>query len=282
MATGDCGVITSKTVLLLLSFIFLVAGTTLGFVGGRFITSYEDFDAFFRDQQILLPAIIIMVVAVVMLFLGVTGCFVTVKESQVGLRFFLCILLLMFITEATAFALGFVYREKVVAEVQETMNELFQEYGKQNPETEMVDFWQSQFECCGIKNYTDWINMEWFNRTGNNSVPWSCCKQEFKNCSGLLSEPQELNTMGCAGIMELRVKELINYIMIVILGFAVVKVFTLIFQMNHLQKYFIQNYNQGVMMRILSKISAFGAYFFPWWSRNHCSYAMHFCFPSQS
>ncbi|XP_007486732.1 tetraspanin-36-like [Monodelphis domestica] len=225
MATGDCGVITSKTVLLLLSFIFLVAGTTLGFVGGRFITSYEDFDAFFRDQQILLPAIIIMVVAVVMLFLGVTGCFVTVKESQVGLRFFLCILLLMFITEATAFALGFVYREKVVAEVQETMNELFQEYGKQNPETEMVDFWQSQFECCGIKNYTDWINMEWFNRTGNNSVPWSCCKQEFKNCSGLLSEPQELNTMGCAGIMELRVKELINYIMIVILGFAVVKFF---------------------------------------------------------
>ncbi|XP_074064716.1 tetraspanin-36-like [Macrotis lagotis] len=225
MAAMDCGMMTSKTVLLLLSVIFLAAGTTLGFVGGHFISSYEDFDAFFRDEQILLPAIIIIIVAGVMFFLGVTGCFVTIKESQIGLRFFLVILLLMFITEAAAFVLGFIYREKVVAEVQETMEELFQSYGKENPETEMVDFWQSQFQCCGVKNYTDWINKEWFNHTGNNSVPHSCCKQEFKNCSGLLSEPQELNTVGCAGVMEFRIKELINYIMIVILGFAVVKFF---------------------------------------------------------
>ncbi|XP_020827973.1 tetraspanin-36-like [Phascolarctos cinereus] len=225
IVTMDCGMITSKTVLLLLSIIFLAAGATLGFVGGRFISSFEDFDAFFRDEQILLPAIIIIIVAGVMLFLGVTGCFVTIKESQIGLRLFLAILLLMFITEAAAFVLGFIYREKVVAEVQENMDELFQTYGKEKPETEMVDFWQSQFRCCGVKNYTDWVNRDWFNRTGNNSVPQSCCKQEFKNCSGLLSEPQELNTVGCAGLMELRIKELINYIMIVILRFAVVKFF---------------------------------------------------------
>lgn len=51
-----------------------------------------------------------------------------------------------------------------------------------------------QLQCCGVKNYSDWTTTQWFNSSGNHSVPHSCCQQEAKNCTGHLDRPQELNT----------------------------------------------------------------------------------------
>ncbi|KFP73216.1 Tetraspanin-3, partial [Apaloderma vittatum] len=105
---------------------------------------------------------------------------------------FLAIILIIFIAEVAAFVLGFVYREKVKTDVQGTMHSVFERYDGKNPESTVVDYLQEQLHCCGVKNYSDWTSTPWFNSTGNNSVPLSCCRQDTKNCTGRLDQPQEL------------------------------------------------------------------------------------------
>ncbi|XP_034630125.1 tetraspanin-36-like [Trachemys scripta elegans] len=221
----DCGVITSKTVLLLLSLIFWAAAAGLGYVGGYVINTYKNYDSFVQDKYTMLPAVIIICVAVVMFIIGLIGCCATIRESRVGLGLFLVIILIIFIAEVTAFVMGFIYREKVKTDVQGTMHTVFQKYDGKSPESGVVDYLQEQLRCCGVTNYTDWTATQWFNTTGNNSVPLSCCKQDIKNCTGHLNEPQDLNTKGCAEKVENGLQAVLSYAMLVILGFAIIKFF---------------------------------------------------------
>ncbi|XP_063036311.1 tetraspanin-36-like [Melospiza melodia melodia] len=221
----DCGVITSKTVLLLLSLAFWAAAAGLSYVGAYVIHTYKSYDSFVQDKYALLPAVIIICVATVMFIIGLIGCCATFRESRVGLGLFLAIILVIFIAEVSAFVFGFVYREKVKTDVQGTMRSVFEKYDGQNPESRVVDYLQEQLHCCGVKNYSDWTTSQWFNSTGNNSVPQSCCQQEAKNCTGHLDQPQELNTRGCAQELESGLQSVISYAMLVILGFAIIKFF---------------------------------------------------------
>ncbi|XP_006136794.1 tetraspanin-36-like [Pelodiscus sinensis] len=221
----DCGVITSKTVLLLLSLIFWGAAAGLGYVGGYVISTYKNYDSFVQDKYTMLPAVIIICVALVMFIIGLIGCCATLRESRVGLGLFLAIILIIFIAEVVAFVMGFIYREKVKTDVQGTMRTVFQKYDGKSSESGVVDYLQEQLQCCGVTNYTDWITTQWFNTTGNNSVPLSCCKQDIKNCTGDLKEPQVLNAQGCAGKVEDGLQNVLTYAMLVILGFAIIKFF---------------------------------------------------------
>ncbi|XP_026723046.1 tetraspanin-36-like [Athene cunicularia] len=81
----DCGVITSKTVLLLLSLAFWAAAAGLSYVGAYVINTYKSYDNFLQDKYALLPAVIIICVAVVMFIIGLIGCCATFRESRVGL-----------------------------------------------------------------------------------------------------------------------------------------------------------------------------------------------------
>lgn len=65
--------------------------------------------------------------------------------------------------------------------------------------------------------------MQWFNSTSNNSIPPSCCRQELKNCTGRLDQPQEFITQVCAQELESGLQSIFSYSILVILGFAMVK-----------------------------------------------------------
>uniref|UniRef100_A0A8C3UEB2 Tetraspanin n=2 Tax=Catharus ustulatus TaxID=91951 RepID=A0A8C3UEB2_CATUS len=163
-----------------------------------------------------------------MFIIGLLGCCATFRESRVGLGLFLAIILVIFIAEVSTFVLGFVYREKVKTDVQGTMRSVFEKYDGKNSESEVVDYLQEQLHCCGVKNYSDWTTTQWYNSTGNHSVPLSCCQQEAKNCTGQLDQLQELNTRGCAQELESGLQSVISYVMLVILGFAIVKFFAML------------------------------------------------------
>ncbi|XP_054034657.1 uncharacterized protein LOC104303044 [Dryobates pubescens] len=219
------------------SIAFQAASAGLGYVGGYVINTYKSYDNFLQDKYALLPAVIILCVALVMFIIGLIGCCATFRESRVGLGLFLAIILVIFVAEVSAFVLGFVYREKVKTDVQGTMSSVFERYDGKNPESTVVDYLQEQLHCCGVKNYSDWTTTQWFNSTGNNSVPLSCCRQELRNCTGRLDQPQELNTQGCAEELESGLQSVFSYAMLVILGFAIVKVdnlFLIDTDLNHL------------------------------------------------
>ncbi|XP_006627331.1 tetraspanin 36 [Lepisosteus oculatus] len=218
----DCGLITSKTVLLLLSLIFWAAGAALAYVGSYVFTSYKNYDNFLEDKYTLIPAVVILGVAVVMFIIGIIGCCATLRESRIGLGFFLIIILLIFAAEVAAFVLGVIYRGRVNRDIEKSMAEVFQKYDGKNSESRAVDYLQQQLQCCGVKNYSDWNNTEWFHTSGNGSVPQSCCKSAFANCTG---QPGFINTEGCETKLEHVLQEVLSYAMLVILGFAIIKFF---------------------------------------------------------
>uniref|UniRef100_A0A8C5S8P1 Tetraspanin n=1 Tax=Laticauda laticaudata TaxID=8630 RepID=A0A8C5S8P1_LATLA len=221
----DFGVIVSKSVLLFISFIFWGAAAGLLYVGAHVLNTYKEYDPFLQNRDALLPPIIIIAVAVVMLVIGIVGCCATLRESKIGLGVFLVIILLIFTAEMATFVLGFVYKGKIIAEFHDSMSKAFAAYDGKSENSHRVDYLQQELQCCGVQNYTDWTRTEWFSTKGNHTFPLSCCKQgpTSKNCTGQLSEKHFLNTQGCEKIINLG--DLLNYAMLIVLAFAIVKFF---------------------------------------------------------
>ncbi|XP_062984774.1 tetraspanin-36-like [Elgaria multicarinata webbii] len=220
----DFGVIASKTVLFLISLIFGAAAIGLSYVGGYVLNSYKVYDPFLQDKYALLPAVIIICVAVVMFIIGLIGCCATIRESKVGLGVFLVIILIIFTAEVAAIVLGVIYRGKVKTDLHDPMLQALRAYDGKTEDSNVFGYLQQELQCCGVQNYTDWIGTRWFNTTGNNSVPVSCCKQSLvKNCTGQLSKPQFLNTQGCEEKVEAGLQSVLTYALLVILGFAIIK-----------------------------------------------------------
>ncbi|XP_051757779.1 tetraspanin 36 isoform X2 [Ctenopharyngodon idella] len=200
------------------------AGVALAYVGSYVIKSYSSFEDFVSDKYSIIPAAIIIGVAVVMFVIGTVGCCATLRESKVGLGFFLIIIMIIFAAEVTAFVFGFIYRGRIKGDLEKSMKDVFQKYDGLNSETHAVDILQSQLECCGVNNFTDWTASPWFVQH-NNSVPHSCCKANTTQCTGQLTQPDLLNTQGCEAKLEQMLQDVLSYAMLVILGFAIIKFF---------------------------------------------------------
>ncbi|XP_073322153.1 tetraspanin 36 [Pagrus major] len=221
----DCGILTSKTVLLFLSLVFWAAGAALAYVGAYVIKSYDNFDHFIQDKYTLIPAAIIIGVAVVMFIFGLVGCCATIRESKVGLSFFFMIIMLIFAAEVAALVFSFIYQNKISGDLERSMNDVFAKYNGDDAETRAVDYLQTQLQCCGVKNYTSWSNTTWY-ATHNQTVPQSCCKNTTAaQCTGRLDQPDLLNTEGCEPKLDHLLQGVLSYAMLVILGFAIIKFF---------------------------------------------------------
>ncbi|KAM9475580.1 tetraspanin 36 isoform 1-T2 [Clarias gariepinus] len=216
----DGGIAGSKAFLLFLSLIFWAAGAVLTYVGVYVISSYKNFDEFRVDKYSVIPAAIILAVALVLFIIGIIGCCATLRESKVGLGFFLLFILLLFAAEITAIVYGFIYKGKISADLVKSMIEVFEKYGEPS-ETRAVDILQSRLECCGVQNYSDWQSWPWFG-SHNNSVPHSCCKANH-TCNAKFDQPELLNTKGCLPNFEQLLQSVLNYAMLVTFGFAIIK-----------------------------------------------------------
>ncbi|MGH0139666.1 UNVERIFIED_CONTAM: hypothetical protein FKN15_030306 [Acipenser sinensis] len=196
----------------------------LSYVGSYVFISYKNYGNFLEDKYTLLPAVIILVVAVVMFIIGIIGCCATLRESRVGLGFFLVIILIIFAAEVAAFVLAIVYKGRIKSDVERSMNDVFQKYDGSNAESRAVDYLQQQVQCCGVNSYIDWNTTQWYNSTGNHSVPESCCKQGFTNCTGRMDQTENIYTLGCESKLARILQDVLSYAMLVILGFAILKV----------------------------------------------------------
>uniref|UniRef100_A0A3Q3VWA4 Tetraspanin n=1 Tax=Mola mola TaxID=94237 RepID=A0A3Q3VWA4_MOLML len=224
----DCGIFTSKTVLLFLSLVFWAAGAALAYVGAYVIRSYDNFDNFIQDRYTLIPAAIIIGISVVMFIFGLVGCCATIRESKVGLGFFFVIIMLIFVAEVAALVFGFIYQGKQIkGDLERSMNEVFSKYDGQDTETKAVDYLQNQqLQCCGVWNHTSWANTTW-STSHNGTAPLSCCKNTSSAvCTGRLDQPELLKTeQGCEAKLENLLQGVLVYAMLVILGFAIIKLF---------------------------------------------------------
>lgn len=222
---GQCGITSSKTVLVFLNLIFWAAAGILCYVGAYVFITYDDYDHFFEDVYTFIPAVTIMAVGALLFIIGLIGCCATVRESYCGLATFVIILLLVFMTEVAVVVLGYIYRAKVEDEVNGSIRKVYDEYNGTNSDapSRAIDYVQRQLQCCGIHNYSDWMYTRWFNETKNNSVPTSCCKSNAEACTGSLAHTEDLYPEGCEALVVKKLKEIMMYVIWAAITFAAIQ-----------------------------------------------------------
>ncbi|KAK1798584.1 hypothetical protein P4O66_006869, partial [Electrophorus voltai] len=138
---------------------------------------------------------------------------------------FSAVLLLVFATEVVMVVLGYLYRAKVEAEVNHSIQKVYYEYNGTNTDapSRAIDYVQRQLHCCGIHNYSDWMNTPWFTESRKNSVPVSCCKPTITNCTGTLTRPGDLYPEGCEVLVVKKLKDIMLYVILAALTFAAIQ-----------------------------------------------------------
>uniref|UniRef100_A0AAR2J373 Tetraspanin n=1 Tax=Pygocentrus nattereri TaxID=42514 RepID=A0AAR2J373_PYGNA len=143
---GQCGVISSKTVLIFLNLIFWATAGILCYIGAYVFITYDDYDHFFEDIYTLIPSVVIIAVGTLLFVIGFIGCCATIRESHCGLAAFSAVLLLVFATEVVVVVLGYIYRAKVEAEVNHSIQKVYNEYNGTSSDapSRAVDYVQRQ------------------------------------------------------------------------------------------------------------------------------------------
>ncbi|CAI9590716.1 unnamed protein product [Staurois parvus] len=217
---------TSKTFLILISLVFLVAAAGLAYVGINAIVTYKQYEDFLGNMYVMLPSVIILCVAVFMLIIGCLGFCSTIRESSCGLGCFITMISIILVAGMASLVLGLVYKDKINPELEKNMNLFFQKYNGKNVESSTVDFIQEELQCCGIKNYTSWENTTWYKT--NHTVPKSCCMKNATQCTGDLTDLKKLYTEGCEAKLENVLHKVLGFSMLIILGFVIVELICLI------------------------------------------------------
>ncbi|XP_057577020.1 tetraspanin-3-like isoform X2 [Hippopotamus amphibius kiboko] len=198
---GQCGITSSKAMLVFLNLIFWGAAGIFCYVGAHVFITYDGYDPFFEDVYTLIPAVVIIAVGALLFIIGLIGCCATIQESRCGLATF------------------------VENEVGRSNQKVYKTYNGTNPDaaSRAIDYVQRQLHCCGIHNYSDWENTDWFKETKNQSVPLSCCKETASSCHGRLAHPSDLYAEGCEALVVKKLQEIMMHVIWAALAFAAIQ-----------------------------------------------------------
>ncbi|XP_026187127.1 tetraspanin-6 [Mastacembelus armatus] len=186
-----------KTFLISYSLIFWFTGVILLAVGVWGKVSLEAYFSLASEESTNAPYVLIGTGATIVIF-GLFGCFATCRGSPWMLKLYAMFLTLVFLAELVAGISGFIFRHEIKAKLGNVYSKAVLSYNATDSRSAAVDTIQRTLHCCGVKNYTDWSNTDYFKENG---IPVSCCKDNTK-CSpetlkDLNKAEKEVYTVGC-------------------------------------------------------------------------------------
>ncbi|XP_002736204.1 tetraspanin-3-like [Saccoglossus kowalevskii] len=226
---GVCSV-TAKCTMVILAVIFWAAAAGLGYVGIHVFVTYGNYEDITKSYYTLIPAGIILGAAVFLLITGLVGCCGACIESKCLLGTFFTLILLILLLEITGAVLGFVYHGEVKKNIREGMDDAIHNYNGNNDSagSGSVDYMQEELKCCGVYNYTDWKDTDYFKKT--KTVPTSCCKNTT-DCTGSLAptETDKLYQDGCFVKLTDIFQDNLKYIAVAACVLAIIMLIGMIF-----------------------------------------------------
>lgn len=191
-----CGQVTAKVVQTLINIVFCVIAIVLIMVGAWLFRYYYDYDRVASDSSTLIPACVVSASGIFLLLVGILGFVVTFKETKCLTLLFLLALSLLFVALVVGSVLAYIYRKDIDEAVDKGLRNALEAYVTDDFVRKEIDMMQTKLECCGVENYTDWLNTSWYeNQTYPNvTYPASCC--ENRNCT--YAQPDtNLHQEGC-------------------------------------------------------------------------------------
>jgi len=216
------GTISSKTVVGILSVLFLAAAIGMWAMSGYVIATYKHIGQLASAYYTLVPAVVMIFLGIVFLLGAISGLCGAIRENRAcSLTFFLFIFLI-FALLITAIVLSFVYKREVNDMVQKELAKALDNYGQPKKEstTDQVNWLHHHFRCCGSYNYTAWYTTPWgLNHTGSGQfVPLSCCKVNESYCfdgnvTAMIPKPSDyIYDNGCVSEVERFLKSNLYYL----------------------------------------------------------------------
>lgn len=226
-----CSVTFLKYVLHMFNILFVAAGLSVLAVGVWSVVDNETFVALLTSVTYSLTAYVLVAAGCLVLVVAVVGCVAVYKEQRCLLLLYTFLLLLIFVLEAMAGFLAFVYQEQVETELKMNLNNTFLEYYHvDGAKTQAIDHFQKEFKCCGALRFEDWRYSKWYkeHRNQQSLVPDSCCKSPSPNC-GVRDHPSNIQYDGCMLALADVAKEHLTIISAVGTGICVLQIFGIIF-----------------------------------------------------
>ncbi|XP_057189703.1 tetraspanin 37 isoform X2 [Triplophysa rosa] len=207
-------------------------------LGGVFLLlKYRYTGVFFSSFYIDLPVLLAVISGVLLFIGGSLGCVLSRIDSPCLQALFVYFLIVVCCAMSTASALAYFHTGKLDVDLA-PLKDVFQNYSgdSQDPDTRAVNALQSELKCCGVTNYTDWMDTPWFNHSGKYEVPPSCCNKTFHICNGTIYSPKLLYNEGC----QSKFKDKLHLVLVVIMLASFGVILTLIFSaisVGHLMKH---------------------------------------------
>ncbi|KAJ9598191.1 hypothetical protein L9F63_011129 [Diploptera punctata] len=184
-----------KYLLFVFNLVFVITGIALLSIGAVVQGLYYQYYHFLDDKYLSAPALLIAIGAIILIvcFLGCCGA---IKENHCMIISFSVVLAIIFIMELSGGIAGYVLRNDAADVLRRKLNETADHYVDKSDVTAMWDYLQTELQCCGVGNFTDWEHV-----FKNDSLPLSCCARlpgmtGIQNCT-VESTTSHVYTVGC-------------------------------------------------------------------------------------
>merc|ERR1719219_914302 len=133
-------------------------------------------------------------------------------ESQHLLAWYTIFLVVVFISESVIGLLSYVYQDRLVSDLQDTLTTSFvSSYGLDHDRTLAADNIQINLQCCGSEYYQDWTDSPWQRSHSPLLVPSSCCKSPGAGC-GVRDHPSNIHYTGCRHAFQQEISSHLVYV----------------------------------------------------------------------
>ncbi|GAB0095442.1 Tetraspanin [Sergentomyia squamirostris] len=170
-----------KYLLFIFNFLFVITGIILLSIGLAVQGVFFGYEYMLVDRFFAIPAFLIAI-GVIIFIIAFFGCYGAIRENYCMVLTFSILLVLVFILELAAGISGYVLRNETMDLISDS---LYRSMGgfvsdaqtpNRNdtlPTTRLWDSIQMNYECCGVYNSTDWLNVPANNES--KAFPMSCC-----------------------------------------------------------------------------------------------------------
>lgn len=164
-----------KLLLFLFNLLFVITGIILLSIGVGMHSVYHSYEHFLDNKFLSVPSLLIAIGAIIF-FIAFFGCCGAARENYCMIVTFTSLLVIVFILELAGGISGYVLRARASSIIEGKMMETMKEYKNNTDIMQIWDNLQRDFDCCGVKNASDWSDI--LNQSSNTTVknlPVSCC-----------------------------------------------------------------------------------------------------------
>lgn len=209
---------TIKCILLVFNFVFALLSLGICFLGFIINSKAASLQDASGGQIVVLSTLLILTGAMVF-FVAFFGCCGVMRESHCMIVSYTSILLLLFLIEACLGVAALLNKSSLESISEQTLNDMLTGFYDSKDKREFLDRVQTDLRCCGVEGPEDW----------KGSIPLSCCNLADSNRSYCGSE--EIYTQGCSPILVDQAKTLANFLGVVAIGVAFMKIIGMIFSL---------------------------------------------------